>query len=213
MNDFTALTVDGFLDQVGSRTPTPGGGSVTAAAGALSCAMARMVAAYSVQKRTESPVRAQVESATDRFEQTDKLLRNLMIQDAEAYERMAAAAKAAKENAFARAAHQEAVLAAISVPMEVATLALDVLVAMDEFKAAASRYLRSDLGVAAVLAQATAYAAWYSVRVNVRELTDVPTQAKIMADIDQIVGRCARSRESIESFVRAHLERDATPNR
>ena len=213
MNDFTALTVDGFLDRVGSRTPTPGGGSVTAAAGALSCAMSRMVAAYSVQKRTESPVRTQVESAADRFEQADTLLRGLMIQDAEAYEKMTTAAKAAKEDASASAAHQQAVLAAISVPMEMATLALDALVAMDEFKPVASRYLLSDLGVAAVEAQATAHAAWDSVRVNVRELTDPATRVKVMADIDQTVGRCARSRESIGSFVRAHLERDATPNR
>ena len=213
MDDFAAMTVDGFLDRVGGRTPTPGGGSVTAAAGALSCALARMVAAYSVQKRTESNVRFQVESAADRFEHADRLLRALIIQDAEAYERMAAAAKGAEKGAAARAAHQEAVLAAISVPMEMATLALDALTAMDEFKPTASPYLLSDLGVAAVLAQATADAAWYSVRVNVRELTDSATRAKVMADIDQTINRCARVRESIESFVQAHLERDATPNR
>lgn len=213
MDDFTALSVDNFLDQVAGRTPTPGGGSVTAVAGALSCAMARMVAAYSVPKKAESPVRPQVESAADRFEHADILLRGLIIQDAEAYEKMTAAAKAAREDASARAGHQEAVLAAISVPMEMAALASDVLIIMDEFKAAASRYLLSDLGVAAVLAQATARAAWYSVRVNVGELTDPATRTRVMADIDQTVARCAPLCQSIESFVRVHLEGKASPSR
>jgi formiminotetrahydrofolate cyclodeaminase len=213
MDDFTALPIDDFLDQVAGRTPTPGGGSVTAAAGALSCALARMVAAYSVPKKADLPVRPQVESAADRCDHADKLLRGLIIQDAEAYERMTTAAKAAREDASARAAHQEAVLAAISVPMEMAALASDVLIIMDEFKAAASWYLLSDLGVAAVLAQATARAAWYSVRVNVRELTDTTLRTRVMADIDQTVDRCAPPTESIESFVRVHLEGKASPSR
>ena len=213
MNDFTAPTIDDFLDSLAARTPTPGGGSVTAAAGALSCAMARMVAAYSVRKKTESAVREQIESAAERLEEADRLLRNLMVQDAEAYEHMTAAAKVAKENASAKAAHQEAVLAAISVPVEMAALASDVLVVMDEFKAAASPYLLSDLGVAAVLAEATARAAWFSVRVNVCELTDDRTPVKVMADIDQVVARCAPLRQSIESFVRAHFEGKASPSR
>ncbi len=51
MDDLTKLTVESFLDEVADRTPTPGGGAVSALAGALACAMARMVAAYSEPNR------------------------------------------------------------------------------------------------------------------------------------------------------------------
>ena len=121
------MRVGEFLDRVAERTPTPGGGGVAAAAGALACAMARMVAAYSVQKRTAPETRTQVEAAGKRFEHTDKLLRALITQDAAAYAGLTEAAKAAREDPSARSAHTAALMVAISVPMEMAALVSDAL--------------------------------------------------------------------------------------
>ena len=84
---------------------------------------------------------------------------------------------------------------------------------MDNLKAVASRYLLSDLGVAAVLAEATARAAWYSVRINAHEMTDDATRAKLLSDISRTVEHCARHREAVEAFVRETLENRAGPCR
>ena len=162
MDDLTALSVDRFLDAVAERTPIPGGGGVTAAAGALSCAMGRMVAAYSVQKQTDPAVRARVESVAQRLRNADELFRALVTRDAEVYTRMTAAAKKAREDPGARGNYTEAIVAAIGVPLQMAALAADALSAMDECKTAVNRYLLSDLGVAGVLAEATARAAGHS---------------------------------------------------
>ncbi len=206
MKDFTTIRVNEFLDQVAERTPTPGGGGVAAAAGAMACAMARMVAAYSVQKKTDPKVRAEVEAAGKRLEHTDKLLRALITQDAAAYAGLTEAAKAARDDPSAKSAHAEALMVAISVPMEMAALVSNALFAMDEFKTKANRYLLSDLGVAAVLADAAGQAAAYSVRVNARELADEVARAKVSADVEETLAHCARLRESVESFVRDQLE-------
>jgi len=90
--------------------------------------------------------------------------------------------------------------------MEMAAVVSNALTTMDELKPVASRYLLSDLAVAAVLADATARACFYTVRVNAREVSDTATRAKLLSDIDEITEHCARRRESVETFVREHLE-------
>jgi formiminotetrahydrofolate cyclodeaminase len=168
--------------------------------------MGRMVAAYSVGKKTEPAVRALVESAGLRLQWADELMRALITRDAETYTAMTEAAKAPGENASVREAYHHAVLAAISAPMEIAALASNTLSTLDEFKESASRHLLSDLGVAAVLSDAAAQAAAYSVRVNVGELGDTSLSTKITGDINKTIDHCARHRESIEAYVRSRLE-------
>ena len=207
MDDITELTLNRFLDQVADRTPTPGGGGVAAAVGALGCAMAKMVVSYSINRNTEKPVREQVEGLAGRLHRAEQILRASISQDAQAYTKMTEAAKVAKADASRRPAHQEAILAAIAVPMEMAATVSNALATMDELKTVASRYLLSDLGVAAVLAEATARAARYSVRVNLRELANTATRARIADEIDSILEHCVERRGLIEAYVNEYLEK------
>lgn len=213
MDEFTELSVGAFLDQVADRTPTPGGGGVAGLAGALACAMGRMVAAYSVSKKTEPAVRAQMESVSAKLRRADELMRTLITRDASAYTQMTQAGKEAGENDSGRGAHQDAVVSAIGVPMEMAALASNTLSTLDAFKQSANRHLLSDLGVAAVLADATARAAAYSVWINARELDDDALRAKIIADTDKTIEHCASHRESIEAYVCGELEVDSAASR
>jgi formiminotetrahydrofolate cyclodeaminase len=222
MDDLTKLGVDELLDRTADRTPTPGGGSVTGLAGALSCALGRMVAAYSVNQKTEPQVREQVEGFARRFHRADQLLRALITRDATAYANMIEAARErkkaratghAEQIGVAQKAYEKTVLAALAVPMEMAALVSNALATMDEFKPVASRYLLSDLGIAAVLADATARTARYTVWVNARELNDTTKRTRIEREIDEIVAHCAGHRESVEGFVRSHLEQGGPVSR
>jgi formiminotetrahydrofolate cyclodeaminase len=202
MDDLTKRSIDEFLDAVAQRTPTPGGGSVAAAAGALACALARMVGAYSVGKNAEEGVRDRTEALVDRLRRADEILRGLVTQDAVAYAAMSAAERAARENATVKPAYQDAVLAAAAVPMETAAAASQALAVMDALKDVANRHLLSDLGVAAVLAEAAARAAWYMVTVNLPEVADAATRTKLREGIDKTLQHCHSSAGSIEGFVR-----------
>ena len=206
MDDLTKQSVDEFLDAVAQRTPTPGGGSVAGAAGALACALARMVAAYSIRKNTDQSVRDRTENVLDRLRRAEEILRSLVTQDTVAYAGMSAAAKAVRENPAAKPAFQDAVLAAVAVPMETAAVASHALAAMDELKDFANRHLLSDLGVAAVLGEAAARAAWYMVTINLPELADAARRAKLRGNIEETVHHCEGYRRSVEAFVRRHLE-------
>lgn len=207
MDDLTKRSVDDFLNAVAQKTPTPGGGSVAGAAGALACALARMTAEYSIGKNTEPSVRDRIEAVLNRLLGADEIFRGLVTQDAAAYAAMSAAGKAARDNPAAKTACQVAVLSAIAVPLEAAAAAAHALSAMDELKDFANRHLLSDLGVAAVLAEAAARAAWYMVTVNLPELTDAGTRTKLRGNIDESVRHCESYRRSVEAFVRLYLSR------
>jgi len=206
MDDWTKRSVDEFLDAVAKRTPTPGGGSVAGAAGALACALARMVADYSMGKNTEPSVRDKTEVVINRLRGADEILRGLVTQDAVAYSAMTAAGKADRANPASKPAYQEAVLEAVAIPLETAAAASHALAVMDELKDVANRHLLSDLAVSAVLAEAAARAAWYMVAVNLPELTDAATRTKLQGNIAETIRHCEVYRRSIEAFVRCHLQ-------
>ena len=119
-----------------------------------------MVAAYSIGKNTSEQVRPKIAEVSERLNRADHLFRALITQDAEAYAAMTAADKArGEESESGSQDYQDAGLAAIGVPMEMAAVAADTLETLDSFKTMASRHLISDLGVATVFADATAQTA------------------------------------------------------
>lgn len=197
MDELTGHTVSGFLDRVSSRVPSPGGGSVAAAAGALSAALARMVAAYSTPKnQTPTPL---LGDTAARLRRTDVILRELIDADAAAYEGMAAARKAAKSDSSALPKYQDAVFMAVGVPMQIAAAAAETLVVLEQLAPDANPRLLSDLGVSAVLAEATTRAARFMVKVNLPELSDAARRDRFRGDIDRIVEQARIRVEGIES--------------
>jgi formiminotetrahydrofolate cyclodeaminase len=215
----TGLVVDEFLDRVAARTPTPGGGSVTCLAGALGCALGRMVVAYSLMAKTESPVRARLESAARRLQLADELFRGLVTRDAQVFELLQAAAKSSKSGqADSKVGNQKrmadeikkpastpsvfanAVLDALAVPLEAAAAAAEALEMLDEERGLLNKHMLSDLGAAAALLDGVAAASAYFVKVNAAQLPDAETRGRVLADIEAIVLRAGRHRRAIEAF-------------
>lgn len=198
LNELTNCTVSGFLDRVAERGPSPGGGSVAAAAGALAAALGRMVAAYSTPKnQTPTPLMSDI---AERLRRTDSILRELIDADAAAYEGMTAARKVAKSDPSAIAKYQEAVLMAVGVPMQIAAAAAETLVVLEQLSPHANPHLLSDLGVSAVLAGATARAARFMVNVNLPELADSARRTRFRDDIDRIVQQTQLRTAAIEAM-------------
>ena len=174
--------------------------------GALSAALARMVAAYSVGKDTPPQTRSAVEAPAIKLHRADELLRALVTQDAKAYADMTAARKAARVDPEKQPAYQQSVLTAVSVPMEIAGVASSALTAMEELKSVANQYLLSDLGAAAVIAHAASTAARFMVVVNLPELSDPSVRRKLLDEINETVDHCRQRREAVERFANDALE-------
>lgn len=213
MDDLTNLRFDDFLRRVAEKAPSPGGGSVAGAAGALACALGQMVTSYSVGLKTDAQTRERFEKALNSLHRLAQISKALVTQDAAAYEAMTTASKRRGESDAAAGAYQEAVLAAVAVPMEIAAVSSRALTTMDEMKEVANPYLLSDLAIAAVLADATARSARYLVQLNAAELTDNGRQTAVLAEIDQTVEHCDTRRGAIEAFVCDRLEIKPAGNR
>ena len=197
--DLAAGTVSQFLDRLADRTPTPGGGSVAALAGALACALAHMVAAYS------SRAGDQTAAIGRRLQNADRMLRTLLTEDIAAYQALSAATAEAKADPRAEARRQTALLTAALVPLEIAATATTALAAVDELKSLANKALLSDLAAAAVVGEACVQAARGFVRVNLGQVTDAARQREPAAEIERLGTRAGGLRASIDAFVGQHL--------
>jgi len=194
--DYLSLPLRDFLADVAARTPTPGGGSVAAAVGALGAALARMALAYTVGRPAGAGDDERLSALADELAGAGRQFEQLMAEDMAAYEQYAAARKADDER------KQQALLRAVAVPMEIIVLAGAIAARLDEVKALINPHLLPDLQAAAVLASAAARAASTSARVNLAELANRREADRLENQLDLLLGRLARHRNAVVHYQR-----------
>lgn len=184
-------SLGGFVASVASASPTPGGGTVAAHAGALAAALAQMVTGLTVGKKKYAEVDARMRETGLAAAALVTELSALATRDAEAYGAVAAAYRMPKEppeSAAARAAAvTKALLGAAEVPLATCracerVAALAALVAGEGNTNAVS-----DAGVAALLAEAACRGAAYNVRINVAALDDRTLGAPMSEEARRLV--------------------------
>ena len=179
-------TLDGWIDELASGAPVPGGGSAAALSGALAAALVAMVARLTVGRKAYTSVEAR---ARDILVQADQLrgeLRRLADEDAAAYARVSAAYKIPKEDPERTRAVDAALLAAARTPFEVARRAARVITLARDLAEAGNKNARSDAVVAGLLARAALSGALENVRVNIAALSDAELGKELLAEADQL---------------------------
>src|SRR5256885_9600128 len=78
-------SLDQFLEALGSSAPTPGGGAASALVGALSAALAEMVAQLTVGRPKYAAVEEQTQAILRETKRLRRDLLALMAEDARAY--------------------------------------------------------------------------------------------------------------------------------
>ena len=162
----TQLSIDEFLDRLASDSPTPGGGSAAALAGALAAALGRMACALTVSKPKFAAVEAQVRAAAQRLERAEQMLRRLIDEDAAAYAELSDAFELDRTNPQRPERVRQAATLAAEVPLETAAVCRRVSQELQDLQRAANPNLRSDVEAATHLAWAALHAAAANVRVN-----------------------------------------------
>jgi glutamate formiminotransferase/formiminotetrahydrofolate cyclodeaminase len=169
-------SLSGFVASVAAPTPTPGGGSVAAHAGALAAALAQMVAGLTVGKKKYVAVDAEMKEVALKAAELSNTLAGLVERDARSYAAVSAAYKMPKEPDDAAARRTEAITAALIAASEVPLYSARACAAVAELAASVAvkgnTNAVSDAGVAALLAEAACKGAAYNVRINVAALDD-----------------------------------------
>ncbi len=190
-----------FLDKLASRSPEPGGGSVSALVAALGAALVSMVANLTLGKEKYADVQDQVEELLKSSEKLRADLQGLIQKDTEVYADVSAAFKLPRESEeekVERAARiQDALKLATEVPFEIAEKCLEVARLSETSAVIGNVGAVSDAGVAVLLAEAAAQSAALNVKINVNSIEDSGFAGSRWDRICEILEEAADLRERV----------------
>ncbi|MCL4314397.1 MAG: glutamate formimidoyltransferase [Candidatus Thermoplasmatota archaeon] len=202
-------TIDGFISDLASSSPTPGGGSASALVGAIAAALSSMVAALTSDKKKYEAFKQEMIELMEKSAVHIRRMKELIAEDEKAFNRISATWKMPKgteeEKKTREAALQEALVQAVSVPMTIAEEAASVI----EMDAALAEHGNinaiSDVLCSAEFALAAVRGASSNVRINAKMMTDKESRNAIIERINGTVERAEKMLEKIRNSVDAVL--------
>jgi formiminotetrahydrofolate cyclodeaminase len=178
-----------FVEQLAAPTATPGGGSAAAAAGAMAAGLAVMVASMSRGKKAYLQYESELSAAIARLGPLQEELKAAVDSDAEAYDAVMKAYKAAKADPGGSEVLVDAALKlATGVPLKVAELAFEVAGITESLFGISNPNMKSDLITAQALARAAIAGALANVEINLGSLTDQGFAADVRRRVEVIKG-------------------------
>jgi glutamate formiminotransferase/formiminotetrahydrofolate cyclodeaminase len=171
-----SLSLREFADELSSNSPAPGGGSVSALAGALGAGLAAMVAVLSHEKKGFEDKQNDLDRIATRSQQLKDQLLAAVDADTAAFDRLLDAMrmpKATPEEQKARdIALADATVGASEVPLGVLEKCPEVIELCKEIGRIGLQASLSDAGVGAQVARAAAAGAYQNVCINLAGLSD-----------------------------------------
>jgi glutamate formiminotransferase/formiminotetrahydrofolate cyclodeaminase len=167
---------EGFVAAVAAATPTPGGGSAAALAGALAAALGEMVCGLTLKRKSLEAHAATLQASLARLaELRGRLLENI-DRDAQSYQAVRAAFKLPKGSEAEKAARaqaiEEASKSASLAPLQTAQWAAEVIRFVETLRPITLPQAASDLTVALHLGEAARQGGLENVHANLPAISD-----------------------------------------
>ncbi len=195
------LSLQGFAYKTASESVAPGGGSVSAYAGALGAALATMVANLSAHKRGWDD-RWQYFSEQAEIGQSlvDKLL-FLVDEDTHAFNKIIDAVRMPKstveEKKLRKSAMEDATKYAIHVPLEVMRTVFRSLPLVENMIENGNPSSVSDAGVGILCLRAAAWGAWLNVKINMSGISDETFKQDILEEGQTLIDTIDRQEQEL----------------
>ena len=204
--------LSGFLGELASDSPTPGGGSVAALCGALGAALNSMVANLTIGKKKYADVEEDMKTALAGAETLRLELTQMIDEDAAVFDKVMVALRMPKETeaekASRRTALQRALVDAATVPLAVMKMCVGVILLAKPVAEHGNVNAVSDAGVAALVARAGVHAAGLNVRINLGGIRAEEHQefaAKAKTAITDLSGEADLACEEVMGIVLAKV--------
>ncbi|WP_199615188.1 cyclodeaminase/cyclohydrolase family protein [Paenibacillus alkalitolerans] len=197
-----------FLEEAGSKSPTPGGGSIAALAAALGASMGAMVANITVGSKYEAmqddmkAVVGKMVSAIEQFE-------NILMKDMDCFNSYMTALSMPKRSEQEKAARsyaiQEAAKRAADVPLELMMRCEEIINVLEEVTNQVNKNVISDLGIAVIMLEAAIQSAWITVEINLGSIKNDGLKQKYLEAGAAILKKSAETKQNVLQRVRSRL--------
>ena len=182
-NNLFNQSLEDFIDELSRKSPAPGGGSVSALAGALSAALTSMVINLSIFKNKDK-YGNKAQKLKDQFIQ-------LIQEDASSFDSVMNAFKMKKKTKAdqnsRKSAIQEAYKNAVSPPMKMLDLSLSMLEIIRDISNKVNKNCVSDLGVSIEMVESCANGAVLNININLKEIDDKKYTSMINKRVSKVL--------------------------
>jgi glutamate formiminotransferase/formiminotetrahydrofolate cyclodeaminase len=201
------MKINRFVDLLSTDSPAPGGGSVAALCGALSGALASMVAALTHGKKGYEKVFGEMERTGVEAQRLQEEFLADIDRDTEAFDRVMDAMRMPKksddEQAARAAAIEEATKGATLVPLGVLRRSRRAAELARVVALSGNKNSVSDAGVAALAARAAAEGAFLNVKINLGGIADENFKNNSLAEAESLRGEIiAHTEETVRASER-----------
>lgn len=207
------LSVKDFLNIVDSKSPAPGGGSVSALVSALGCTLGRMVGhlTFDKVKYKELPEveKTIFKSAFEEINDYRNILEDLIDRDTAVYNLVMAAYKLPKESDEEKASRkiniEKNLKLAIEAPLEICKISERTLEALKVILKYGNKNAITDLGVSALLLYSGIEGGILNVKVNLKSLDDERFKMETINQLNEILLGSKELKEDILNIVNSSL--------
>ena len=179
-----------FVEELAAPTPTPGGGSAAAYAGAIGAGLVAMVAGLTIGKKKYADVEAEMQAIRVVAENLRKELSQAVDDDASAFEAVMGAYRLSKENEELAAVRSSAIITATlnaaHVPLHVAEDVVKVMELALKCVRKGNLSAISDAMSGFAMCRAALTAAGYNVRININSLEDKSAGERMLAELKEL---------------------------
>lgn len=203
------LSVKDFLNIVDSKSPAPGGGSVSALVSALGCTLGRMVAHLTFDKKKFKEILEwEQESFKAAFEEIDsyrKTLEGLIDRDTEAYNLVMAGYKLPRdteeEREIRKLTIEKNLKLAIETPLEICKISEKTLKSLKIILKYGNKNAITDLGVSAILLYSGIEGGVLNVKINLGGIDDEAFKMETLNQLERILFISKEIKDEILSVV------------
>ena len=205
-------TMKSFLDDLASPSPTPGGGSAAALAGALGAGLVAMVCGLTVGKKKYADAEEEMNRILPQAESLRAQFTELIDRDAFAFDKVMEAYGLPKDTdpqkALRAAAIREATKEATLVPLEVMKHCIDALALAQNVAAHGNVTSISDAGVAALMLHAACEGAALNVKINLSALNDEEFVGWKSEEVESILKTSRMMGEETQAIVASRMKKN-----
>ena len=209
MSEIKDKSIQQFLDELASKSPTPGGGSAAALLGAQSAALTSMVCNITIGKPKYQHVEADMQALLVKAERLRTTLTDMIEADVNIFDQLMAAYGLAKETEQEKSTRSQQIQAVLKeatlVPLACAQACAEAIQLSQEAADKGNVNVISDAGVAVMSAYAGLKSAALNVYINTASLKDRAFADEKLAELELILQGADIEAEEIYQLVKNKL--------